>query len=191
VQPGSPLVRLHGVTAPASIVGASRLTWRIYRDIFRHMLRHARRLLIGLSATLLALGILLLGVYVALGDQLVGDRLVSDGFPLGPAWLAVAAGLLGVVVIDLLTWWTWRSATATGGLDERYTVTPDHVEIENRRGSTRLLATAVTRVHTAPDFWLLSISAFNAVGICRDAFTPADAAAVDAMLAGYGPRRTA
>jgi hypothetical protein len=117
--------------------------------------------------------------------------LTSDWFPVRLALLAVAAGLIGVAIFDLVAWWIWRSANAAGKQDERYTVTPEYVEIESRQGSTRLLATAVTKVHAAPDFWVLWISAFNVVGICRDAFTPADAAAVDAMLAAYGPRRTA
>ena len=179
------------MTAPASIVGASRLTWRVYRDSFRHVFHNLRWLLIGLSAILLALGVLLLVVNVALGDLVVGDRLTSDWFPLRLVLLAVFTGLLGVIVFDLVIWWTWRSAKAAGGLDQRYTVTPEHIEIESRQGSTRLLATAVAKVHTAPDFWVLWISRFNVVWICRDAFTPADAAAVDVMLAGYGSRRTA
>ena len=126
-------------------------------------MRHRRERLIGISVIGLAFGILIL---------VMGPTLSVWS----PPWLgrvAVSAGVLGLlltVVVDLYVRRAWRSANAAGALDERYTVTTDYVEFESRQGSIRVLATAVTKVHTAPEFWMVWATAYPPMGICRDAF---------------------
>jgi hypothetical protein len=102
--------------------------------------------------------------------------------------LVAVIGLVAFFAIDGLALLGWRRLTAAGPVELRYTVAPDHVQIVSPLGTVRLEATAVDRVRTTPVSWVLRTTARSSVPIFRDAFTPQDAAAVDALLAGSGRR---